>query len=319
MGDHRVDPRVDRRTFLGMAGAAGAGTLAIGVPQVAGATVPGARASLLAHTLEVERKLLTGSRAPMVDTAAGWQADKLFNQAAATLLWSARTQRTPRGAREAQAFQHAVDARIDSMLRTTWAFGLELDGLDDAGVRASEQEIIAHAQRLEAARYGFTAQAIEAEMEGKAVERIDRMYERAIWRVKRRGLAAVRDDMLFKLDRYGKREGIDWREAARMGAELPFAYEMHERDDVAGLPPEQARNYEALFDRARRQSTTGGVMLGIGILWMAGPQIIFGGICFGPPLIIVGAVKLAAAGKKRRTAREIRAMYPREPIPGEPE
>jgi len=305
VGEHDVD----RRAFIGMAGA-GVGTM-LAAPDTALAALPGESDRGLAHTFLVEETLLNGAVAPDVPTVAGWDTNKLFNQAAATMLWSARVQKATRKERKTDEFRRAVDARLDGMLRTVWATALELDALEGDALLETEEMILEDPGLLDEARLKFTIRALEHDMSMDAVKFVDRGFERTMWQIRHRGLASVRDDLIAKLDKAAKREGVDWRAEALRGADAPFvsASLPNSTDHESARSDPESMDYSELTDRARRQSTTGAVMLILGILWMAGPQIIFGGICFGPPLIIVGIVKLVAAGKKRRRAEEIRGVY----------
>jgi hypothetical protein len=307
------DRWVDRRAFLGLAGG-GVGAM-LAAPDAALAGLPRTSDAMLANTLRIEQAVLRHPAGLRADTASGWDIDKLVSQSVATMLWSIRSQRASKRERESPAFQQALAARMDGMLATVWAIALEFDGLEGDALRESEQAILEDEGLLDEARLVFTVNALENDMSNEAVERIDRAFERTIWRIKRRGLASVRDELLEKVETAAQRDGVDWRALAHQGATQPFAQAQFasftDEDDLPWRVDNERRrpwddgNAAHIMDRAHRQSTTGGWMLGIGILWMAGPQIIFGGICFGPPLIIAGVAKLVAAGNKRRRAEEI--------------
>lgn len=301
------DKILDRRMFLGLAGA-GAGAV-LAAPDVALAKRPFADDTDLQETLSVERVLLGGSVAPDVPTASGWNTDKLLNQAAATMLWSARVQKATPEERESVVFKNAVDARFDGMMSTLWAMGLELDQITDSALADTEAMILENPALLEEAQLKFTLNALDHKVSSEDVHRVDRAFKRTLWRIKHRGLGSVRDDLIGKLDKAAKRDGIDWRAEALRGADQPFVLESGRPDEdwPPGYIP--SVDVEDIRYRARRQTTTGAVMLGIGIVWVSNPYfLIFGGICFGPPLIIAGIVKLVAAGKKRRKAERLEEM-----------
>jgi len=299
-----AEPTLDRRSFLGFAGAGAA----LAVPGAALAAQPRSHAPDLAHMFGLEREMLAARVGPDVPTASGWDAHKLFNQSAATMLWSAKVQRSSSAERESEALSTAVKQRLGGFMSTLAAVGLEFDSLDDAALAEMERTILEDPEILDEARLKFTVRALNSEVSGEDVGRIDHLFKKTMWRIKRQGLAAIRDDVVEKLDRVAKRDGVDWRLLARDGAQAPFVQPLM----VAGVegvdldnPEEVTALHDDLLHRSRRQNTIGGVALGVGILWMAGPQIIFGGICFGPPLIIAGIVMLVAAHKKHRQAEEL--------------
>lgn len=308
------DNGLGRRAFLGMAGA-GAG-VALAMPQSAAAGL-GPRVDL-GRVVDVERRLLAGRVAPDVVPVAGWQADKLFNQAAATAMWSSVVQRASERQRRAPELANLIDDRIDGMLSTLFALGLELDSLDAAGVRETEAAFLSQESRARESALRFTARALENEVPLGVVRRVDRQVDRVLWQVRHRGLDSVRDDVLSRLDKAARRDRLDWRELGLKSAEQDFvsltSAELR-MQRASRLPQDKRIEYDGLRQRARRQTTTGAVMLGIGVLWMAGPQIIFGGICFGPPLIIAGIIKLVLAGGKRRAARDILDFHVPEGAP----
>lgn len=292
---HDLD--LDRRRFLGLTGAG----VALGAPGVALGAAPPVD---LERALSIERALLGGDVAPAVPTAAGWDADKLFNEAAATLMWSDQVRQASATGQASPELQSAIEARAGGMMRAMWAAALELDALDEAGLAEMEALIVEDPSLVRESELRFTIRALEHEVAADTVRKVDRALDDALWRIKHRGLASVREDLIRRVDKAARRDGVDWRAEARRGAQLAFIEQP--AGDVVGADPNPEA--AALEKEARRKKATGLSMLIGGIVWMAGPQIVFGGICFGPPLIIIGIVKLVAAGRKRREAEALRAQ-----------
>ena len=285
---------IDRRGFLGWAGAT-----ALVLPGPAQADEPEA----LDATFVLEQKLLESRVAPPVKTAAGWDPDKLLNQAAATMLWSGRTHRATPIELEYGELGEALEKRFDGICRTLWACALELDVLDEEGIADLEHTLREERWVVEEARLRFTARALENDLPMSAVKQIDHGFDRTLWRVERQGLASVRADLVGKLDKVARKRKIDWRQEARHGAELPFAVEEEPRSQLSkGSRPETEEEYLAKSKRLRTQGTA---MLVGGLVWLVPPLTIFGGICFGPPLIIAGAVKLVAAKRNKKAAEAL--------------
>ncbi|MCO4746707.1 MAG: hypothetical protein KC912_18070 [Proteobacteria bacterium] len=303
---------LDRRSFL--SAAAGTGT-ALTLPSSAfGAAVDAPECVHgIVDELTLEETLLNGAVAPACPTASGWEPDKLFNQSAATMVWAGRARGAGKSELDKGELAEAIDARMDGMVRTLWAAGLELDAMDSDEVEELERAIREEPWILEEARLNFTASALENDVSMRQVKQVDRLFERTLWRVNNQGLEAVRQDLLGRLDKAAKRDGVDWRAEGRAGAKKPFVRPVTRKEAPREAQGELNRRPKPPFDSpaeyealARRQKSTGGWALGIGILWMAGPQIIFGGICFGPPLITLGIIKLVKAGKHRRTGEALK-------------
>ena len=130
---------LDRRSFL-----TAAASTSLTLPSTAFATaVPSSEcAHGIADTLTLEQTLLNGNVAPKCLTAAGWEADKLFNQAAATMVWSGRARGAGPAEFEDADLAEAIDARMDGMVRTLWAAALEVDTLDTDGITELDPQAI---------------------------------------------------------------------------------------------------------------------------------------------------------------------------------
>ena len=300
-----------RRTFIGLAGAA-AGTSLL-TPHSARAGLTAAEpyrlrsvGEALPGIWEQEEAVLNAKafHRPQPLSVSGWTADKLVTQSIATALWTGRLYAATGEERRSPEFRQEVLARVDAMAETVYATAADLEAMTENQLAGLDFHIRSDPTLLDEVQENLLSEARGQGVPEHVIRRYQRAHRQAAWRLKKQGASAVVGNLVAKVDRVCRRQEVDWREEAKAAKN---------RDFVRPLVPDESSEKgwaEAHYEIADRQEKAGVILLGIGIpmfvLGLIGTPFMFWpvfGATVGLVLLIVGAVKLAAAARNRRRAK----------------